>query len=82
MFQFIDLCAKYTAVSPYYKATPLTYFFVISFITLFTYTFIIPIIMFIMTKLWLFFGIFFFSLCLFSSYFLAEIVKCNEMYYN
>ena len=82
MFQFIDLCARYTAIAPYYKATPLTYFLVIIYIMLFIYTFILPIIMFIITKIWLFFGTFFFSLCLFSSYFLSEIVKCNEMYYK
>lgn len=82
MLRFIDACAEYVLICPYYKPTRLTYFLVVSFLILLTYVFILPILMsiliFIMAKSSLFAMTFLFLSC----YYLAEINKYYEDYYN
>lgn len=74
MFQFIDICAKYIAICPYYKPTSFTYFLIISFLILFCYAFILPLVLFILSNSWLFMILFVF----FSCYYLAEINRYYE----
>jgi hypothetical protein len=78
MFYFIDLIAEYLAVCPYYKPTKLTYGLVISFLILFTYVFILPLILFILYNPPIFILLFMFLSC----YYLAEVTRYYEEYYN
>jgi hypothetical protein len=73
MFQFINVCAKYNSVHPYYKPTKLTYFLIISFLILFSYAFIIPFIIFIFTNS----AFFLITYLVLSCYYL---IKVNEYY--
>ena len=78
MLHFIDLIAEYIAVCPYYKPTKLTYGLVISFLIMFSYVFILPLIIFILCNPAIFILIFMFLSC----YYLAEVNQSYEEYFD
>lgn len=78
MFQFIDLIAEYVAVCPYYKPTKMTYFLIILFLIIFSYVFILPLILFILYNPSIFILLFIFLSC----YYLAEDNRLYGEYYN
>ncbi len=86
MFQFIDLIAEYVAVCPYYKPTKMTYFLIILFLIIFSYVFILPLILFILYNPSIFIlynpSIFILLFIFLSCYYLAEDNRLYGEYYN